>query len=401
MEKDVNALSDLGRTVRTRHDALLQDDDAIECARRRLLLEAPRARRRPWLEHARWWVPSVVAMLSVAAWLVFARAPALGVDGAGRVAIVAGEWLEAGPNEEIPVRFSDGSTALLRGPGRARVDELTSRGASMTLDRGRCVISVVHREGTSFGVMAGPFSVHVTGTRFDVGWNPDTKSFELEMHDGSVIVEGPTLAGKVPVVAGQRLEVRLGHAASATTSSSELPEDNAAPALRPSAEASAVEPRGSAPSAGPPPTWRGLAADGRYKEAFAEARAAFDGLCQTLGAKDLLLLGDTALYAGESGHARRAYESVRSRFAGTSHASTAAFQLGRIASGSGAGATQWFRTYLAEAPSGPLAREALGRILEAEYRSGGASGARSTASVYLERYPQGPHAPLARQVLSE
>jgi hypothetical protein len=53
-----------------------------------------------------------------------------------------------------------------------------------------------------------------------------------------------------------------------------------------------------------------------------------------------------------------------------------------------------------EQPSGALAREASGRLLEACIAAGDGAGARDAATRYLARYPSGPHAALARRVLS-
>ena len=75
----------------------------------------------------------------------------------------------------------------------------------------------------------------------------------------------------------------------------------------------------------------------------------------------------------------------------------AAFLLGRATKGREA--AQWFGKYLEEAPGGALAREALGRLIEAELESGNRANASSAASRYLKSYPDGPHVPLAREVL--
>jgi outer membrane protein assembly factor BamD (BamD/ComL family) len=63
-------------------------------------------------------------------------------------------------------------------------------------------------------------------------------------------------------------------------------------------------------------------------------------------------------------------------------------------------AVGWFQRYLAEEPSGPLAREAAGRLIELYRQSGDAASVRSAAESYLKNYPTGPHAGLARSVLA-
>jgi outer membrane protein assembly factor BamD (BamD/ComL family) len=58
----------------------------------------------------------------------------------------------------------------------------------------------------------------------------------------------------------------------------------------------------------------------------------------------------------------------------------------------------WFKIYMDERPGGALSREAEGRIVEALQRSGNRLGAREAAKRYLARYPDGPHAELARSL---
>jgi outer membrane protein assembly factor BamD (BamD/ComL family) len=77
----------------------------------------------------------------------------------------------------------------------------------------------------------------------------------------------------------------------------------------------------------------------------------------------------------------------------------AAFLLGRASHG--ATAARWFETYLEEQPGGNLAREALGRLIEAYQASGSKEAAVRTARQYLKRYPTGPHAELARRAVGE
>lgn len=131
--------------------------------------------------------------------------------------------------------------------------------------------------------------------------------------------------------------------------------------------------------------------------------AGFERVCSSSGASDLALLADAARLAGKVPRATAALTALRQRFAGSPQAAQAAFTLGRIAfdrRGAYGEAARWFGTYLREAPSGPLTREASGRRLEALFRAGDAS-ARDAAAQYLARYPGGPHADLARRVAGQ
>jgi TolA-binding protein len=152
------------------------------------------------------------------------------------------------------------------------------------------------------------------------------------------------------------------------------------------------------------PRWRVLARAGNYREAFAGLEASgFEAECARADADALVLLADIARHAGASRRAEHALLELRKRFPGTSDAAFAAFTLGRLEFDErrayGRAAT-WFEAYLRERPGGSMAREALGRLMEARSRAGNAAGAREIAARYLREYPSGPHAELASRVVA-
>jgi hypothetical protein len=170
--------------------------------------------------------------------------------------------------------------------------------------------------------------------------------------------------------------------------------------LRNSTDAEAPRPL---PAASTEPAWRDPFARARYKEALAAIEAEdLTRVCVGEGAQDLLAIADVARYAGRPERAEIPLREARRRFPGSVEAATAAFQLGRIAFDDRARfaeAASWFATYLAEAPHGGLRREAFGRLVEARERAGDHPGATDAARRYLDAYPTGPHADLARKVL--
>jgi hypothetical protein len=111
-----------------------------------------------------------------------------------------------------------------------------------------------------------------------------------------------------------------------------------------------------------------------------------------------LRLAQVAQLSGHRGTERESLLACRRRFPGTEQGAVAAYELGRASTP--AEAATWFDAYLREQPGGPLAREALGRLLEARAGAGDDVGARDAASRYLAKFPDGPQAPLARRVLS-
>jgi hypothetical protein len=382
----------LGKDVDRALDA--RKENASERARARAALLAPARRRRsPMVLFA-----AAAALVCAVALVVLVRprpAPALSfeIGAASPTHGVVGTWLE--PTGELPLVFSDASTVLFLGGARGRVERLGADGATLDLERGKVVVSVRHRPGTDWTVRAGPFEVFVTGTTFDVSWDPREEVFSITMRDGSVLVRGPTLGPGTTVVASQTLRVSL-HQAAPTD------RDNPAPKGAPSA-ASAPPPEAPAPSASVRPAvddlgWRELAQRGDYSRAIAAAeREGLPGVLAGAGGADLLLLGDAARFTGRTPLARDAYLAARSRFSGSPAAAQAAFALGRFGGGEALG---WFQRYLAEAPGGPLAREALGRILELQQAGGANDAAADTARRYLAAHPDGPHAELARSVLA-
>lgn len=150
-------------------------------------------------------------------------------------------------------------------------------------------------------------------------------------------------------------------------------------------------------------SWAQLAHKGRFNEAYALAqRSGFSNLCDTLPARDLVTLSETARWAGHVRESRQPLLSTRARFAGTAEAAAATFALGRIAfddSNDAREAIEWFTTLLREYPSGGLSREASGRLVEAYVRVGDLPSAKTHAERYLASYPTGPHAGLAHRVL--
>jgi TolA-binding protein len=134
----------------------------------------------------------------------------------------------------------------------------------------------------------------------------------------------------------------------------------------------------------------------------AARKAGVSRLERTLSASDLLELADLARFAGSIQEAESALSAVRRRFPGSKAAAAAAFRLGKIAfdrERAYARAATHFETYLEEHPSGPLAPEAWHRVLESYHRSKRPGRARTAARAYLDRYPNGSHAALARRLL--
>jgi transmembrane sensor len=323
---------------------------------------------------------------------------------------------------DLALAFDDGSRVVLASGASLHTVTLGPSSANLELERGRATVRVVHTRKTHWRVRAGSYEVAVTGTRFRLDWRPETGAFSVAVEEGSVRVSGGLLAEPIAITAGQSLALEQGRPVA--TSGQVTP---SAPAVVPPADPSGepqpptlmpspsdLEPpvrvrrpvarhattAMAAPAAAP--SWREQAEAGRYRDAMALAeRKGFDGICREAASADLLTLAEAARYAGRSARAEQALKAARQRFTSSDDAAVAAYLLGRIAAESRhdyVAAARWFRTYLAERPGGRLDREAEGRLLEA-LAFMDRNTAREAARVYLQRYPAGPHAAFARNLL--
>jgi hypothetical protein len=149
-------------------------------------------------------------------------------------------------------------------------------------------------------------------------------------------------------------------------------------------------------------TWLSLYENEAYAEAVRAAVAyGIDTLSASLDADQLWKLQDAARI---SGHSEISYETLtlyRRRFPKGRNAAVACFLLGRIAlehKGAFAMSAKWFTTYLKEAPNGPLAEEALGRLIIVYEKMGRNEEAKALGEQYIERFKGGPFERVAERV---
>lgn len=386
---------DIEREVETIGAAIaeLQDQQLAErndLARLRSRLLSPPARRRiAW----RWaLVPAALGALALTAYGVLHEPAPLTFAVAG-APLEVGAWVAADV-ESREVQFSDGSAVRLEPSSGVRVAEIDANGAALDLQRGSMHVRVVHRDDdTDWRVRAGPFTVEVVGTAFDVAWDPAQQRFALHLEEGSVRVAGPTVEERI-VEVGETLSVELERQRMQVVL--QVPDDEVEDAI--------IEVPEVAIEARPPRTreahidWRELARQARHREAVAAAN--WDRELATAPAQDLLLLGDSARLGGAPARANVAYLGVRERFSGTPEAAQAAFLLGRLAmrTGDPGSGAAWFERSIAEDGAGPYAMVARGRLIDAYRNAGNEVAARRAAADYLTAHPSGPHANLARSL---
>ena len=369
--------------------------------------------------------------------LVLAAAATLAVGGAGAGALVwwttpptlsfttgeggaagegrTGEWLATGSANELPLDFSEGTHVVLEADSRGRVEEVGRAGAVVVVERGEVRAHVVHRANTSWRFRAGPFDVQVTGTTLAVEWDPQRERFTVKVDEGAVLVRGPSVGGSV-VRAHEQCVIDVPTRSMRLTSTDDgaaavpvAPIATAAPAATGAPAEASPEIATPAPSPAGPPSfnpvrpaatgWSSLERRGEYEAAYDAAHdAGFAAVLRASSADDLLRLAQLSQLSHHGDSAREAWLTCRQRFPGTVQAALAAYELGRASAP--AEAVRWFDAYIREQPAGPLVREASGRLIEAATGAGDSATARDAATRYLARYPSGPHAALARRILS-
>lgn len=307
--------------------------------------------------------------------------------------------VQTGELETKQLRFSDGTTVSLQPSSRVEVHTLTASGATVGLLAGRARASVERNRDAHWQFLAGPFFVQVTGTEFDLAWDPEARVFELALHEGSVEVAGPSLKSTRRVRQGEYVRIALSVEGADASADPQTQAAGNRPAGEPSAETpralggqAQLEPQAPASEA----AWAELLRSGQRKAAFAAldrlGPAAFD----QASSQELWDLAHAARLGGRPKLAEQALLTLRLRHGARGQT---AFLLGKVAADQlnrAPEAITWFQTYLAEAPRGPLAEQALGRLVELQ--AGTRSGKRA-AKEYLTRYPEGAYASFARSLL--
>jgi hypothetical protein len=411
------AARSLGRLLRDDAHARTKFEVARESQQRARLLGAlERIDTRP----RRHW-PLVVALVAAAfacavvfGWRRTHAALSFAVDG---VAAFEGTVISTEAGRASALHFSDGSAFDIAPGARLRVDGSSPTGARLALLEGKAVVAVVHRDGSSWAVTAGPFEVEVTGTRFAASWDPVRQRLVVELYEGAVQVVGSSFSAPVAVRSGQRLEAGVGAGDWLLTSL-------AGPTPKPVPAPSTEEPVTTAtvgesaamngPVVSAPSSSNARAPHApRFDWAARLERADFDGIlhdanefgidrCMSgCSVADLRILADAARYAGQNALSERSLLALRRR--APAEAATAAFLLARLfeSRGEPQKALAWYDKHLREAPASAYAAEAWGGKMRMLSQIGGPRAARPAAEEYLARFPDGVQAPAARRILAD
>jgi TolA-binding protein len=334
--------------------------------------------------------------------------------------VVDGGYLRESGNGAVKLVFAEGTEFVLMPGARGRLRAVDSSGARIAIEHGTASFQVTPRSDAKWFVDVGPFLVTVKGTVFTVSWDAARERFELKLQHGQVSVTGPIAGGAIPLRAGQRLVINLPKEEILITEQKPEeawlgapPADTAAPAAdlhmddQPAAEGFGQDASGqSLPSAGRTHgrrAWFEALASGEWDRILADADRV--GVKRTLAeasSEDLFVLADAARYRRRTGLARQALLAERRRYPESARALDAVFMLGRLEELNEQGtnkAITWYEAYLAQAPDGTYASEALGRKMMATSKLDGATRAQPVAEEYLRRFPSGTYAGAARALL--
>ena len=298
--------------------------------------------------------------------------------GGPRSTIAVAPPAHAGPT---PLRFEDGSVAAPLGDASVvQSREVTASKIDVELVRGKAHFEVSKNPQRVFRVESGAVSVEVLGTGFTVERLEGSGGTRVNVEHGrvrvawgdsqTILVDGQGDTFPPPAGSGAASE-----APTTVASASAAPSTSAAPA----------------PSIAAQPTWKSLAHDGAFDEAYAALSAAGSSAVHDEPA-ELLLAADVARLSHHPGEAVTHLRRVIDAHPTDPRAPLAAFTLGRVLLeelGQPAQAAAAFARARALGGGSSLAEDALAREVEAWWRAGLTDKARARAEEYLKLYPQG------------
>jgi hypothetical protein len=412
-------LEELGHLVAKQSDAASNPQAVLADVQSRLV-----QRRAPpavsWTRPAL--IGAMAALACVAVFSLVSLEPRPITHEVSRATSTRGGWIATG-SETARIHFSEGTEVAVHPHTRLRVSDSRKNGATLVIERGRVTAQVQHDdeqdERRDWRFHAGPYLVHVTGTAFEVGWDASTGVFELQLHEGSVVVSGPNLAQDRIVRAGDFLRVSAlldaRQALAAEPLQASPPASAAAPTLATPPIQAASPPRATPPSQAMLPSqaapaqaadandvaerqaWREALGEGTRNDDLVE-RLLWGGesALGNASVEELWQIADAARVRGKPMLAQAALLELRERHGAKGQS---AYLLGKIAAdqrGVPSEAIRWFKIYLEEYPVGPLTEQALGRLVE--LCAGSAEG-QTFAREYVRRFPGGAYAPFARSQL--
>ncbi len=307
----------------------------------------------------------------------------------------------AAASRSVPLQFADGSVLNLAAGSNLRIDKASRKAVVVRLGTGHLDAAVTHGTALRWRFDANRYSVHIVGTKFALTSEGD--GIGVDVTEGAIRISVPGVREDVRVVAGQHFSGRDGKYSVEAQVKEEPP---APPPEEPAPPPAKIVEKivESQPAKQPPrnDNWRKQLAHGQYDGAIATVkRLGLAEVTSSATANELTDLADAARLARDAETAKHVFESLTQRFPKSRETKRVPFLLGRVVmelEQNPKGAAKHFAAYIAGDPQGELVEEAYGRQMEAWRAAGDTVKAKETAVRYLERYPEGTYAALARAI---
>lgn len=381
----------------------------------------------PWARRAAVLVAGVAAACLIA--VLFIDVPSDEIEffvGDSAIALPEGHFIRTAPDKIETIRFAGGHLFEFAAQTKARVVKSSSGQIIVDVEKGDVLANVVPGSGLAWTVRAGPYEVSVKGTIFSVHWDEAAAVLAVTVDRGKVAVHGPGMdaegvylsTGKSLTADSNRNSVTLGQQIAAVSESLSIDEDKST--IDTDASETGVvlpvdtntdnwsESEISAASAvrksGLSADWQGMytAKDFQGILDLAEKKG-IGGLKRRLARDELWIVANAARYTRNRKMADDLFSTFRDRFPKSRQSQTAAFLLAKSALEQGylPDAKRWFEVYASESPDGPLAEEALGRLIQIYRKLGDNPKAVRAARYYLDKYDGGYFTKQARVVVEK
>ena len=124
-----------------------------------------------------------LTLVALSGWQRTTRSEPLAARIAGSYFTSGDVWLAVPQSRHLSLSFSDGTHAELAPGSEARLNSVSEHGPELEIRRERGSFSVTPIPNAPWRVKAGPFAVRVTGTRFDLTWDPAQDLLEVVLFD--------------------------------------------------------------------------------------------------------------------------------------------------------------------------------------------------------------------------
>lgn len=316
-----------------------------------------------------------------------------------------GSLIEPGVQSELPIKFEDGSTITIFSGSIGQVIESTEKKVKFRLHNGSISAHIKHRKDSKWYIEAGDYQVTVIGTKFNISWTEQSRHFDLTVEEGIVRVTGPNLGKNGMLVTHNNSfhgpETKNEEADNNKQIAYNIQKDTGHNEIIPHLNKGNI----TGEDINNNLTIGKLLEQKRYADTVeAIEKQGFYNVLAELNEDETWQLTYAYRFVKNGNRAQEVLMHFRERFARSYQSKIAAFLIARISielNHNTDKAVEWFQIYLDEDPDGPLAEEAIGRIMNIYKESGDRNRAANMAKIYIQKYPDGIFSSLARSIVEE